>query len=380
MKNITSNKFFIPGFALVVTLIVVFVLVVVRGGIPDDAVATVDGDPITQAAYNATAGVFAAQQQGGGGKKAVIPDPPDYTKCIAAKKKSSAKQATERDLKKQCENDFKTQRDQIMPSLIQARWYELEAEDRGINITEQEVKQRFTPLKQQTFPKEADYKKFLKSTGQSEDDLLDLVRNQIYQEKIREQVTKADNPTAKEIEKQYKANKDQYSQPASRDLLIVFNSKKGKVEEAKAAIESGDSFADVAKKYSQDSASKEQGGKFPGVTQGQFEKELDKAVFSAKKGVLVGPIKTQFGYYLVKVTKTTPAKQQTLQEASATIKQTLTAERQQAAFDAFQKEFKEKWRKKTKCQDLYKVQDFCGNAPEKEEPTGGTGSVVTPAE
>lgn len=378
MKNITSNKFFIPGFALVVTLIVVFILVVVRGGIPDDAVAVVDGDPISVATYNATAGVFSAQQSGGK-SKAVTPDPPDYTKCIANKQKTSAKKSNEAALKKQCEADFKAQRDQIMPSLIQARWYKLEAEDRGINISESEVKQRFTPLKQQTFPKEANYQKFLKSTGQTEADLLDLVRNQMYQEKIREQVTKADTPGAKEIEAQYNKNKKQYAQPATRDLLIVFNSKKGKIDQAKAAIESGDSFADVAKKYSQDSASKTQGGKFPGVTQGQFEKELDKAVFSAKKGVLVGPIKTQFGYYLVKVTKTTEAKQQSLQEASATIKQTLTAERQQAAFDKFQKEFKDKWRKKTKCQELYKVAEYCGNAPKPKGPTGATGGqVVTP--
>lgn len=380
MKNITSNKFFIPGFALVVTLFVVFVLVVVRGGIPDDAVATVDGNAIPVEKFNATMGVFAAQQQGGKGGKAVIPDPPDYTNCIANKKKTSAKQAKESDLKKQCENDFKTAKDQIMPSLLQTEWYRLEAEDRGISVSESEVKQRFTPLKQQTFPKDADYKKFLKSTGQTEADLLNLVRGQMYQEEIREQVTKADTPTAKEIEEQFKKNKDQYAQPASRDLLIVFNADKDKIDDAKAALESGDSFASVAKKYSEDSASKEQGGKFPGVTEGQFEKALDKAVFSAKKGALVGPIKTQFGYYLVEVTKITKAKQQTLQEASATIKQTLTAERQQAAFDKFQKEFTEKWKDKTKCQDLYMV-DLCGNAPEKkDEPTGATGATVTPAE
>ncbi|MBI5309939.1 MAG: peptidylprolyl isomerase [Actinobacteria bacterium] len=374
MKNITSNKFFIPGFALVVTLIVVFILVVVRGGIPDDAVATVAGDPIPQSAYDSTAKVFASQQQTGKGEP-VIPDPPDYTKCIANKKKSAAKKGSDAALKKQCENDFKSARDQIMPSLIQARWYQLEAKDRGINISDNEVKQRFTPLKQQTFPKEAEYKKFLESTGQTEADLLVLVRNQMYQEKIREQVSKADTPTAKEIEEQYKKNKDQYSQPASRDLLIVFNSSKSKIDQAKAALESGDSFTEVAKKYSQDSASKAQGGKFPGVTKGQFEKDLDKAVFSAKKGELIGPIKTQFGYYLVEVTKTTEAKQQSLQEASATIKQTLQSERQQKAFDDFQKEFTDKWKKKTKCQDLYMV-ELCGNAPEKKEgATGETGAA-----
>lgn len=375
MKNITSNKFFIPGFALVVTLIVVFILVVVRGGIPDDAVATVDGDPITQAAYDSTARIVASQQTGETGK-AVIPDPPNYANCIAAKKKNAVKKGGAAAIKKQCENDFKAQRDQIMPSLIQSRWYELEAEDRGISVSDTEVKQRFTPLKQQSFPKDAEYKKFLETTGQTEDDLLTLVRNQIYQEKIREKVTKAGAPTKEEIEAHYKKNTKQYSTPESRDLLVVMNAKKSKIDQAKAALDSGDSFASVAKKYSQESASKDQGGKFPQVTKGQFEEKLDAAVFSAKKGVLIGPIKTQFGYYLVKVTKSMPAKQQSLKDASATIKQSLQAEQQQKAFDDFQKEFKKKWKKKTKCQELYMV-DLCGNSPEKDEPTGATGSAVT---
>ena len=73
MKNITSNKFFIPGFALVVFLFVALVLIVFRGGIPDDAVATVQGDPIPVAEFNDTLVSFSKQTAGEGGN-AVVPD------------------------------------------------------------------------------------------------------------------------------------------------------------------------------------------------------------------------------------------------------------------------------------------------------------------
>jgi foldase protein PrsA len=372
VKNITSHKYFIPGFAVAVTLLVVLVLVL-RGGVPGDAVAVVKGDAISKAEFNKTLGIFVSQSHGPGAGKPVLPDPPNFTKCIADKRRTAPKKTSAADLKKSCETEYNTAKQQIMTALIQRRWFTLEAKDRGINISDSEVKQRFVSLKQQAFPKEADYKKFLGTTGQSEADLLLLVKNQIIQEKIREQITKSGQPTAKDIEAAYNKNKQQYAQPASRALLVVFNSKKAKANAALAALRAGDSFAAVAKKYSQDSASKGQGGKMPVVTKGQFEPSLDKAVFGAPKGKLVGPIKTQFGYYVFEVTKSTAAKQQSLQQATPQIKQTLVAQSQQKAFDTFQKEFTKKWKDKTHCADGYVV-DLCKNAPKKKGPTAAAGT------
>lgn len=376
MKNITSHKFFIPIFAIAVTLFVAVILVFFRGGVPDDAVAAVDGDPIQRSAFDKTLKVFASQSQPNAKGNPVVPDPPDYKNCIANKKKTAPKKSKDADLKKQCADEFDTARDQIMTALIQARWYELEAKDRGIKVSDADVKARFTPLKQQTFPKEADYKAFLKSSGQSEADLYDLVRNQIYQEKIREKISKGGPPTAKDIEAYYKKNQAQFKQPASRDLLVVVNSKKAKADTALSELNDGKSFSAVAKKYSEDTASKGQGGKMPGVPKGQFDGALDKAVFNAKKGVLVGPIKTQFGYYIFKVTKITSATQQTLQKATSQIKQQLQSTNQQKAFDNFQKEFESKWLKKTECAEGFVIEK-CNNFSKKKKKgaTGATGGA-----
>lgn len=103
MKDITSNKYFIPGFALVVFLVVVLILTVFRGGVPDDAVASVDGNAIPVSEFNATLQMQSTQTGG------VAPDPPEYTKCIANKKKTSPKLSNSA-LKKQCEKDWKRPR------------------------------------------------------------------------------------------------------------------------------------------------------------------------------------------------------------------------------------------------------------------------------
>jgi foldase protein PrsA len=367
LKQITSNKYFIPGFALVVFIIVALILVVFRGGVPSDAVAKVSGTSIPVAKFNKTLVSYTSQTAGASGK-GVVPDPPNYTKCIAAKK-SGSKKLSDGALKKQCQTEWNTAKTQIMTALVQQEWYVQEAKDRGITITPAQVQARFLPLKQQSFPKEADYQKFLKSSGQTQADILALVKASMVQEKVQAVAATAPTPTTGQVEKEYNDNKKQYATPASRDLSLVFNSSKAKADAAKAELEGGADFASVAKKYSQDSASKATGGKFPGVTKGQFPKPLDGEVFAAKKGALVGPIKTQYGYYVFQVTKIKPGSQQSLKQASPQILQALKSEAQTKISTNFQTEFTDKWRKKTKCADLYKVPAVCGNTP---KPKGGS--------
>ena len=142
---------------------------------------------------------------------------------------------------------------------------------------------------------------------------------------------------------------------------------KADADKAKAALESGDSWKKVAKKYSIDDTSKAAGGKLPAQAKGTLDKELDDAVFSAKKNELVGPIKTQYGYYVFTVTDVTEASQQTLAEAKETIKQTLQSQNQQKALDTFVKDFTKRWKEKTECSEGYKTTD-CKNGP-KATPT-----------
>jgi len=160
----------------------------------------------------------------------------------------------------------------------------------------------------------------------------------------------------------------QFAQPQTRDLLVVLNPNKAKAQAALKAINSGQSWKSVAKKYSTDSASKAQGGKLPNVTKGQQEKGFDTAIFSAPKNKVQGPVKTQFGYYVFKVTKDTPAKQQTLAQVHDTIKNLLQSQNQQKALNDFVTSFQKDYKAKTNCAKGYVV-DQCKNAPKPKSAT-----------
>jgi len=70
----------------------------------------------------------------------------------------------------------------------------------------------------------------------------------------------------------------------------------------KTRIEAGEDFAACARENSK-CPSGRQGGDLGEFGRGQMVKEFDEVVFNGAVGVVHGPIKTQFGYHLVEITK-----------------------------------------------------------------------------
>ena len=350
------------------------------GGVPGNSVATVDGEAIEKQDFSHWMTVASKQS---GAQNAAVPDPAnDYAKCVAAKRKATPAPAkgqpkvTDAQLKTQCKTEYEQLRNQVLQLLISFQWIQGEADAMGIKVTDAEVKKAFEEQKKQSFPKEEDYKKFIQQSGQSNEDIIQRVKLDLLSNKIRDKVVKGkDKVSDKAISDFYNKNKARFAQPEKRDLRVVLTKTKANAEKAHAALENGDSWKAVTKKYSIDDTSKAAGGKLPAQAKGTLDKELDDAVFSAKKGELVGPVKTQYGYYVFTVSDVTEASQQTLAEAKETIKQTLQSQEQQKALDTFVKDFTKRWKDKTECSEDYKTTD-CKNGPKATPtPTAPAGTV-----
>ncbi len=79
------------------------------------------------------------------------------------------------------------------------------------------------------------------------------------------------------------------------------------------------SFAEVAKKESQDPGSAVQGGDLGFFGRGAMVKPFEEAVFAAKKNDILGPVKSDFGYHVIRVTDIKPEKIRSLAEATPQI-------------------------------------------------------------
>jgi foldase protein PrsA len=361
------------------------------GGIPGDAVVSVDGKSITKDTFNHWMSVASASSSASAGAKPAVPVPPNYTACIAqaataAKATKGAKTPSQKELKSQCATQYKSLQSEVLGFLISSSWVLGEASSLGVKVSDKEVKKQFEKIKTQQFPKAAEFQKFLSTSGQTVSDLLLRVKLNLLSSKIQQKIVKQKSKVSQaEIAKYYKENPKRFGVAEKRDLLIILTKTEAQAKSAKQEVESGKSFESVAKKVSIDPTSKSNGGKLPGVVKGQEEKALDTAVFSAQKGKLTGPIKTPFGYYIFEVQKVTPGTQQTLKQAEASIKSQLTATHQQKALSEFVKEFKKKWMGKTECRSGYVVADCKSYKAPKTTSTSSpaatapAGAATTPA-
>jgi foldase protein PrsA len=355
------------------------------GGVPGNAVVKIGPDTIKTSAFDHWMQAAAKSQaaQTGATAAVAVPDAPNFTKCIAQKKKTAPKPAkgqpnpTDATYKTQCQQEYDTLRDQTMQFLISSAWIEGESADQGVKLSDADVKKDFDKQRQQSFPKDKDYQAFLKSSGYVQEDLLYRVKIQDLSTKLRDKILKGtDKVSSAQIANYYNKNKSKFAQPEKRDIRIVLTKTQDKAKQAKAALDSGQSWKKVASKYSIDQGTRDNGGLLAAVPKGQQEKALDTATFKAKKGEIGGPVKTQFGYYVFEVDKITPSEQQSLKQSEASIKQLLISQQQQTKLDAFVKEFQKKWKDRTECQKGYATQD-CKNAPKPKPSSPAPSNTAT---
>ena len=185
-------------------------------------------------------------------------------------------------------------------------------------------------------------------------------------------VTKGkDKVTDAQIKTYYNKNKARFAQPERRDLNIVLTKTKAKAEEAKAALEAGQSWKVVAKKYSIDQASKNTGGKLPGVSRPAGE-GLRQRRLHGQEGQDRGPgqdavrlLRLRGHQDHAQVAAVARAGEADDQAAAR------SSQNQQKALNDFVKNFAKKWKDKTNCRKGYVV-DRCKNAPKpKKTPPDG---------
>jgi foldase protein PrsA len=367
--------------ALSAFFVVAAVLAGCGSGVPGDSVADVAGTPITTAAFNHWMYVAAKSQaaQSPGAPVIVPSDPPKFTKCVAQVRKqvpSLAKTPTKQ-VVADCKQLFTSLSSQVMDFLIKGYWYQAQAAKDGIKVSDKQVQDAFNKAKSQQFQTAAQFNTFLSQTGQTLQDILFRFRiNQLFQKLIARNTTKI-TPTT--IEQYYNTHKSQFGTPETRNIRIVLAKSQGDANAAKSALQSGQSWNAVAKKYSSDPTSKNNGGLLVGVTKGQEDKALDSAAFAAQINKVGGPVKGQFGYYVYEVTKITKPTQQSLAQATPLIHQTLQGQQQTNAQAALDKQVRKAWLSQTKCRSDFAMADCSGyKAPKTNTATAPPGQQTPP--
>jgi peptidyl-prolyl cis-trans isomerase D len=156
-----------------------------------------------------------------------------------------------------------------------------------------------------------------------------------------------------EVKKQYESNVKQYTAPEERSAShILIAVAPDANDEAKAAAKkladevyakakaNPAKFADLAREFSKDPGSAQQGGDLGAFGRGTMVKPFEDAVFAAKVGDLLSPVQSEFGWHVIKVTGGREAQTQPFEQVRAQIEGELrkqkAAQKFAAAVDQFQ--------------------------------------------
>jgi foldase protein PrsA len=124
-----------------------------------------------------------------------------------------------------------------------------------------------------------------------------VIRNMVKLDLLR---TKAAVEDIKVTEKELKDYYENYKPKIKASHILVKDEKTAK--EVKAKLDKGEDFAKLAKEYSQDPGSAANGGDLGWFGPGKMVKEFEDAAYKLKVGQVSDPVKTDYGYHIIKVT------------------------------------------------------------------------------
>lgn len=248
-------------------------------------------------------------------------------------------------------------RQNALDMVIGVKVIEQKAREMGVQLTDSEVN-----LLKEKIKSEGTLKEF----GLPDNELLIFVKGLALSNKLSNFITKDVSVTDQELDK-YIAEKgiDMSKEYNVRHILFLTRDENGKdlpkekqeqaLNLAKQVYEkakSGEDFAKLAKEYSEDPGTKDAGGKYS-FFKGQAVKEFEDTVIKLKPGEISEPVKTEYGYHIIKMESVTKPDNQEIDRVKREYKDTAVEDKRSKTFeDNFNK-----WKQKAKIEKSDKLID-----------------------
>jgi peptidyl-prolyl cis-trans isomerase C len=240
---------------------------------------------------------------------------------------------------KQGTTEYASIKSQAITLLVQETEREEKAKDLGIEVTDKQIDARLKQIKQQYFQgNDKTYKAQLKKQGLSESQVRSEIRSQLVSEALYKKVTGDVKVSDAEVKTYYKNHTSEFQQAASRTVRHILVKKKTLADSIYSQLKGGGDFAKLAKKYSLDTVSAAQGGKYDAV-KGQSVAPFDKVAFQLKVNEISKPVHTQYGWHVIQaLTAIKPAQTKSESSVAAQIKSQLLQNKQKQAVNDWSKQ------------------------------------------
>lgn len=236
--------------------------------------------------------------------------------------------------------------------VIDTHLIDKEIAEAGIEVSDEEIEKEFKKFKER-FPDDKRFESFLKFRNTSEKELKKNMRKELSLQKLLKK-RKGIEVTEEDAKKYYENNSKEFEQKEQiKASHILIKTEKGasdkKVEKArkkaeelaKKAKKSGTDFSKLAEKHSEGPTSKK-GGDLGYFTRDKMVSEFSDKAFSMKNGEISDPVKTRFGFHVIKRTGHKEAGKKTFEEAKSDILSRLEKKKISKNLKSFVKELRDK--------------------------------------
>jgi parvulin-like peptidyl-prolyl isomerase len=183
------------------------------------------------------------------------------------------------------------------------------------------------------------------------------VTNLLAGEYARLQVIEQVKVKEDEVRAYWRDHPEEYKAPLqvhARHILIAVPERDGndadarkRAEEILARVRAGENFAGLASKHSDDTATKAKGGDLGFFGEGTMAREFEKAALALKPGEIGGPVRTDFGYHLIKVEERRESYRYAYDNVKGAIRERLLKQKQKERVAAVTEELKKKVKTET---------------------------------
>lgn len=262
-------------------------------------------------------------------------------------------------------DQVKQAKQQGLDNLVTEKILLQEADKLGLKPSDDELNSKVNDAINQykaQYPGEGQWEGVLEQNGMTEDQLKELIRNNDIEQAVQQNIVKDVTVTDSDVQTYYNQNKDsKYTTGAGANaahILIAEKASDGSIDydaslkkanDIKAQLDAGADFATLAKKYSADTGSKDKGGDlgFVPYNSTQYVAEFMNGFKNLKEGEISAPVKSQYGYHIIKATGLKAAQVTPFDQVKDQIKSTLLQQKQSDAFNSKIAEWKKELNVKT---------------------------------
>lgn len=230
--------------------------------------------------------------------------------------------------------------DEALDALVTDKIIEMEAKKEKITISDKEKEEELKNLKE-SYGGEEGFKAALEQSGVTEAGIAENIEKYLKTEKLLEPRI---DLKEEEIKAYFDENKDQFAQQEQVKASHILVEDEAAAKEIKSKLDKGEEFADLAKEYSTDASNAESGGELGYFGKGEMEAAFEEAAFAMKANEISGPVKTDYGYHIIKVEDKKEAKEAVYEDSKEAAKKALFDERMQTEYYNWLEEKKEEYK------------------------------------